>query len=148
ITRFPNIGLFVQTRLSPFAQPSWLLVGPAFPAADYYGDSVALRLAPGRPSRIPGLVDVQDSLGALFVPLRLLEAVQRPRSAFPVVISWNSRSWSRQVATVFPDPMGCSVGTGVQTIRLHLAIRVSTSGPRDGWAAPGPRGHAPFPFGF
>ena len=37
---------YVPVHLSPFAM--W----PAFPAADYYEDSVALGLAPGRRSRI------------------------------------------------------------------------------------------------
>jgi hypothetical protein len=55
---------------------------PAFPTADYYGDSVALRVAPFRQSRVPFMVDVVDGLGALFVSLRLLQAILLPWSAF------------------------------------------------------------------
>jgi len=40
-----------------------------FPDSDYYGDSVALGVAPCRQSRIPCAVDVQDGSGAHFVPL-------------------------------------------------------------------------------
>src|SRR4051812_34537677 len=51
-------------HLAPFA------VWTAFPSSDYYGASVALSLAAGRRSRVSCLNDVQDGLGALFVPLR------------------------------------------------------------------------------
>jgi len=47
--------------LSPFA------LWTAFPSSDYYGDSVPMRLAPVRESRVPHSVDVQAGLGALFV---------------------------------------------------------------------------------
>ena len=60
------------TRLPPFAM--W----PAFPAADYYEGSVAMRVAPGRQSRVPSTVDVQAGLGALFVSLVSLEATLFP----------------------------------------------------------------------
>src|SRR5262249_11618914 len=40
----------IRTNLPPFA------VWPAFPTADYYGGSVAMRVAPGRPSRVPHAV--------------------------------------------------------------------------------------------
>jgi hypothetical protein len=49
----------------------------AFPASDYYGDSVAMRVAPVRQSHDPCAVDVQDDLGAPFVPLVSLEARRR-----------------------------------------------------------------------
>ena len=52
--------------LSPFAMYQ------AFPDADYYGDSVAMGVAPFRRSRVPCVVDVQVAVGALFVPLRSL----------------------------------------------------------------------------
>ena len=55
----------VRIHLSPFA------LWPAFPTSDYYGDSVALGVAPFRRSRVPHAVDVQDGLGARFVSLRL-----------------------------------------------------------------------------
>jgi hypothetical protein len=64
------------TYLSPFAM--WT----AFPSADYYGDSVPMRLAPVRESRVSYVVDVQVGLGALFVSLRSLEATLFPRSVF------------------------------------------------------------------
>jgi len=51
------------TYLSPFAMYQ------ALPGSDYYGDSVPLRLAPVRESRVPFTVDVQDGLGASFVSL-------------------------------------------------------------------------------
>ena len=41
-------------RLSPFA------LGWAFPIADYYGDSVALGLAPGRRSHVPVMLNVSS----------------------------------------------------------------------------------------
>src|ERR1043166_8488801 len=50
-------------HLAPFA---WWT---AFPSSDYYGASVALGVAPGRRSRVPCVVDVQDGVGAPFVPL-------------------------------------------------------------------------------
>jgi hypothetical protein len=40
--------------LSPFA--TW----PALPAADYYGDSVTMGLAPVRPSRVPSVLNVSS----------------------------------------------------------------------------------------
>ena len=40
--------------LSPFA--TW----PALPAADYYGDSVTVGLAPVRPSRVPLVLNVSS----------------------------------------------------------------------------------------
>ena len=52
----------------------------AFPGSDYYGAAVALGVAPGRRSRVPRAVDVQDGLGALFVPLWPLEAALLARS--------------------------------------------------------------------
>lgn len=54
----------IPVYLSPFA------VYQAFPDSDYYGDSVAMRLAPFRQSRIPSTVDVQDGLGAHFVSFK------------------------------------------------------------------------------
>ena len=73
---FPLVYADARTHLPPFA------LWPALPAADYYGGSVALGVAPFRRSRVPHAADVQDGLGALFVSLRLLEAVLRkPRSA-------------------------------------------------------------------
>ena len=51
----------------------------AFPGSDYYGASVALGVAPFRPSRVPLVADVQDGLGASFVSLRPLEAALFPR---------------------------------------------------------------------
>src|SRR4051812_14194543 len=68
---FPLIYADARTHLPPFA------LWPAFPAADYYGGSVALGVAPFRRSRVPHAADVQDGLGALFVSSRLLEAVLR-----------------------------------------------------------------------
>jgi hypothetical protein len=41
--------------LSPFA------LWPALPAADYYGDSVTLGLAPVRPSRVPLVLNVSSA---------------------------------------------------------------------------------------
>ena len=63
-----------RTYLAPFAMRQ------AFPGSDYYGASVALGVAPGRRSRVPRAVDVQDGLGALFVPLWPLEAALLARS--------------------------------------------------------------------
>src|SRR5947209_12468224 len=60
------------TDLAPFA------VCQAFPGSDYYGASVALGLSPGRRSRVPRAVDVQDGLGASFVSLRPLQAALPP----------------------------------------------------------------------
>src|SRR6266542_807449 len=63
-------------RLTPFAM--WTV----FPPSDYYGVSVPLRLAPVRESRVPYPVDVQDGLGALFVPFfRPLQTAQLLGSA-------------------------------------------------------------------
>src|SRR5262245_20995542 len=62
ITRTSTPGR--STYLSPFAR--W----PAFPASDYYEDSVPLRLAPGRGSRVPHAVDVR---GWFRCPVRALE---------------------------------------------------------------------------
>ena len=45
----------MSPRLSPFA-PWW-----ALPTADYYEDSVALRLAPVRPSRVPWVLNVSSA---------------------------------------------------------------------------------------
>ena len=42
-------------HLSPFAM--W----PAFPTADYYGDSVTMGLPPGRPSRVPVVLNVSSA---------------------------------------------------------------------------------------
>jgi hypothetical protein len=44
----------LSPSLSPFA--TW----PAFPAFDYYGDSVTMGLAPGRPSRVPLVLNVSS----------------------------------------------------------------------------------------
>ena len=44
----------MSPSLSPFA--TW----PALPAADYYGDSVTLGLAPVRPSRVPLALNVSS----------------------------------------------------------------------------------------
>jgi hypothetical protein len=59
----PTFTVTSLVRLSPFAMYQ------AFPDSDYYGDSVAIGVAPRRQSRIPYTVDVQDGLGAHFVPL-------------------------------------------------------------------------------
>jgi len=67
ITRFPNFSPDTQTNLPPFA------VWPAFPTADYYGGSVAMRVAPFRPSRVPPTVDVT---GWFRRPFRVLEAAR------------------------------------------------------------------------
>jgi len=50
--------------LPPFA------LEPAFPAADYYGGSVAVRVSPFRPSRVPCVADIQVGVGAHFLSLR------------------------------------------------------------------------------
>jgi hypothetical protein len=72
----PTFTATLPTYLAPFA------LWTAFPSADYYGASVAMRLAPGRQSRVPSTVDVQDGLGALFVSFfRPLQTAQLPRSA-------------------------------------------------------------------
>ena len=45
----------MSPSLSPFA--TW----PALPAADYYGDSVTMGLAPVRPSRVPLVLNVSSA---------------------------------------------------------------------------------------
>src|SRR5215212_9603825 len=74
-------------HLAPFA------VWTAFPSADYYGASVAVGLSPRRQSRVPFMVDVQDGLGALFAPLKGLEAPGSPGACPRRVVE---SSWSRQ----------------------------------------------------
>jgi len=59
----PTFTATFSAHLAPFA------LWTAFPSADYYGASVAMRLAPVRQSRVPPTVDVADGLGALFVSL-------------------------------------------------------------------------------
>src|SRR5215210_5727883 len=65
-----------QTTLPPFAM--W----PAFPAADYYGGSVAVGLAPRRRSHIPGGRDVERDVGAWSVPLGGLAGHRPARGRF------------------------------------------------------------------
>src|SRR5260370_16700687 len=65
------------TRLPPFA------LWTAFPSADYYGGSVALRLAPVRRSRVPCIADDQVAVGALFVSLRSLPTIPFPQPSPP-----------------------------------------------------------------
>ena len=67
-----------RSHLCPFA------LWPAFPAAlvgrdpyDYYGHSVALGLAPGRPSRVPSVADVRARRRC---PVRPLEWTRCPSS--------------------------------------------------------------------
>jgi hypothetical protein len=61
-------------HLSPFAM--W----PAFPASDYYGDSVTLGLAPVRPSRVPFDVErIERDVGAPFIPFNRFVTHRSPR---------------------------------------------------------------------
>ena len=85
-SHFPWRSL-VPVNLPPFA--SWT----AFPSSDYYGGSVALRLAPVRRSRLSCSSDVQDGCRC---PVRVLQApdgspasVERVQSgaANPVLVS-------------------------------------------------------------
>ena len=46
---------WLSDHLSPFA------LWTALPSADYYEDSVAVGLAPGRPSRVPGVLNVSSA---------------------------------------------------------------------------------------
>ena len=54
----------VSPSLSPFA--TW----PALPAANYYGDSVTMGLAPVRPSRVPLVLNVSSMI--LVLPTALV----------------------------------------------------------------------------
>ena len=54
IVHLAPLAFEMSPGLSPFA------VWPALPSSDYYGDSVALGLAPGRPSRVPWVLNVSS----------------------------------------------------------------------------------------
>src|SRR5262249_50484414 len=71
----------------------------AFPSADYYGGSVAIGLVPRRQSRVSCLLDVQNGLGAHFVPLRLLIVTGLPWSMFKPGRSERPVIWEPWVST-------------------------------------------------
>jgi len=54
IVHLAPLAFEMSPGLSPFA------VWPALPSSDYYGDSVALGLAPGRPSRVPSVLNASS----------------------------------------------------------------------------------------
>ena len=86
------------TRTFTFCHPIHLppfAMYQAFPGSDYYGGSVAIGVAPRRQSRVSCVVDAQDGLGASFVSLRSLEAIQLLRSALRAK-SVNSFSLARR----------------------------------------------------
>jgi hypothetical protein len=98
----PTFTATLPAHLAPFA------LWTAFPSADYYGASVALRLSPGRQSRVPSTVDVQVGLGALFVSLfRPLQTAQLPRSAWDLTQEKSSLLEEQpDVIRLFrPDPL-------------------------------------------
>ena len=55
IVHLAPLAFEMSPGLSPFAM--W----PALPTSDYYGDSVTLGLAPGRPSRVPLALNVSSA---------------------------------------------------------------------------------------
>ena len=55
IVHFGPFPFKTPPSLSPFA------LWRAFPTSDYYGDSVTMGLAPGRPSRIPVVLNVSSA---------------------------------------------------------------------------------------
>ena len=55
LVHFAPLPFEMSPSLSPFAM--W----PALPTSDYYEDSVALGLAPGRPSRVPWVLNVSSA---------------------------------------------------------------------------------------
>ena len=138
------------THLSPFAMCR------AFPGSDYYGDSVALGLAPRRRSRVPYAVDVQDGAGVPFVSLGVADAIQFPRSVLVVdptqpadLPILSDLSGDSGCQPPYPDRRTLTVWTlGFNQSRLHHAVRASTGVQLDGFAAPCLFEHAAFPSGF
>jgi hypothetical protein len=139
-------------HLSPFA------VCQAFPGSDYYGDSVAVGVAPVRQSRVPHPADVQDGLGVLFVPFfRPLKTAQLPRGASPCQLTAG-----RVASALFSQRVGGSPGChppfpvrlitvralGFRQCSFHLAIRVLPNTLLGGFAASRLSRHAIFPSRF
>ncbi len=115
-SRLPPCPLAV--RLLPFA------LWPAFPTApvgrhphDYYGSSVAVGLAPGRPSRLPSGVDVRARRRW---PVRPLEWAQCPpptprRVRAPATLTRYRRGPATDA--VSRERVFAPLGTGVQAVR-------------------------------
>jgi hypothetical protein len=129
---------------------------PAFPTSDYYGDSVAMRVAPFRQSRDPCAVDVQDGLGAPFVPLMSLEATLLPRSVRKANRSSTFPAGGLRAPDFeeAPDVSRCirsgrftERALGFRQFSFHHAVRVSTGMQLSGFTAPRLSEHAVFPFG-
>jgi len=134
--------------LSPFA---WLPVSwTAFPSSDYYGDSVPMRLAPVRGSRVPHAVDV-SRMGQ--VPVSCPSDGYRP-SCHPRSACCRHRAGGLRLpgGTRFhPSFLARALADwtlGFNQSRLHHSIRASTGTPLDGFAASRLLGHAAFPSGF
>src|SRR4051794_197938 len=107
ITRLPNFSPDTRTNLPPFA------VWPAFPTADYYGGSVAMRVAPCRPSRVPPTVDVT---GWFRRPFRILEAaIGSPVEALEC----------SGPGTVEPEPSVFSAELADQRFQGHVGLQPS-----------------------
>jgi len=140
----------VPVNLPPFA------LWTAFPSSDYYGGSVALRLAPVRRSRISCSSDIQDGSRC---PVRVLQApdgspasVERVQSgaANPVRVSRSPPGIleAPDVSHRFRSAFFPNWTPGFKRSSLHHTVRASTGEPLGGFAVPGFSEHANFPLDF
>ena len=100
----------VPVHLPPFAMEM------AFPSSDYYGGSVALGLVPRRQSRVSCMLDVQNGLGAPFVPLRLLIVTCLPWSMLNPVAAKDRGSGSPGCQPSYPGSVLYISGTRVHAV--------------------------------
>jgi hypothetical protein len=130
-------------RLAPFA------LWTAFPPADCYGASVAVGVAPGRPSRVPCAVDVQGGFGAPFVPLTPLQAGLLPGACSPRSHAIRGvPSEALDVDRCFQAETFTDWALRFKPSSLHHATRVSPGLPVSDFRASRLSWHAVVPSGF